>query len=222
MVRPTLSGRPVVATLALACIAAAVLIGGEGLRSVASCGPVDDPYPSRTAADWKAGADHVVVALPTAERETNREDFDKGSVRYTVDRAVTFRKEKVLWSADNPRHEMGSAFDMTAPGWSVYRNGNRAKDKAPEAPRLETGHTYVLALRWDAGQWVVLGSGAAVPFDDHVAGRGEWCGQVLSEDDFAKGERFFQRDDHSLEEAVRGQGEDAISRELRKAGGKRP
>lgn len=108
MGRPTLSGRPVVAMLALACIAAAVLIGRQGLRSVASCGPVDDPYPSRTAADWKAGADHVVVALPTAERETNREDFDKGSVRYTVDRAVTFRKAKVLWSADTPGMRWGA------------------------------------------------------------------------------------------------------------------
>lgn len=225
MVRPPQSqqsGRLAVAMLALAGITAGVLIGREGLRTVVGCGLANDPYASQTAADWKAGADHVVVALPTSEREINRKDFDKGSVRYTVDRSVTFRKEKMLWSADTPRHEMGSAFDMTAPGWSMYRKGNRVKRTAPDAPRLETGHAYVLALRWDAGQWVVLGEGAAVPFDEHVVGRGEWCGRVLNEDDFAKGEQFSPRDAPSLEETVRGQDEDAISRELVKAGGKRP
>lgn len=216
-VRPLLSGRPAVAVLAAVGITAGLLIGREGLRTVVGCGAADDPYPSQTAADWKAGADHVVVAVPASEQESNRQDVAKGAVRYTVDRAVTLRKEKVLWSAAAPRHELGTEFDMTAPGWSVYRNGKRIKGTAPEASRLETGHTYVLALRWDADQWIVLGEGAAVPFDDHVAGRGEWCGQVLSEDDFAKGERFSLRDDHSLEQAVRGQDEHAISRELAKA-----
>ncbi|MFJ8949186.1 hypothetical protein ACIRO1_03715 [Streptomyces sp. NPDC102381] len=46
---------------------------------------------------------------------------------------------------------------------------------------------------------------------------------MLSEDDFAKGEGFSRRDDHSLEETVRGQDEHAISRELAKTNGrKRP
>ncbi|MFI1675870.1 hypothetical protein [Streptomyces sp. NPDC020607] len=220
--RMPLSGRPGVAILAAVGITAGVLIGREGLRTVVGCGAADDRYPSHTAADWKAGADHVVVAVPTAERDINRRDLGKGPVRYTVERTVTLSKEKVLWSARAPRRELGSAFEMTAPGWSVYRSGKRVKGTAPAAPRLESGHRYVLALRWDADQWVVLGEGAAVPFDDHVAGRGEWCGQVLSEDDFAKGERFAQRDDHSLEETVRGQDEAAISHELEKTDDKRP
>lgn len=220
-VRPLLSGRPAVAIVAAIGITAGVLIGREGLRTVVGCGPADDAYPSQTAADWKAGADHVVVAVPSAERETNKQDVAKGAVRYTLDRAVTLRTEKVLWSAATARRELGSAFEMTAPGWSVYRSGKRVKDTAPEAPRLETGHTYLLALRWEAGRWIVLGEGAAVPFDDHVAGRGEWCGRVLSEDDFAKGERFSRRDDHSLEETVRGQDEHAVSRELAKTNGRK-
>ncbi|MFE1147437.1 hypothetical protein ACFW42_09940 [Streptomyces albidoflavus] len=61
-----------------------------------------------------------------------------------------------------------------------------------------------------------------MPFDDHVAGREEWCGQVLSEDEYAKGERFSQRDDHSLEQAVRGQGEAATTRKLAKASNRQP
>ncbi|MFG2315019.1 hypothetical protein [Streptomyces tendae] len=209
-------GRPAVALLALAGLIAGVLTGREGLATVVGCGPVGDPYPSRTAADWKAGADHVVVARPASERETGREYLGEGPVRYTVDRSVTLRREQTLWSAGHPRHELGSDFEMTAPGWSVYRSGNRTERTSPQAPRLEIGHTYVLALRRDGGRWIVLGEGAAVPFDDHVAGRGEWCGRVLGEDDFARGERFSRRDDHSLEEAVLGRDEHAISRELRK------
>ncbi|MEU7225496.1 hypothetical protein [Streptomyces chrestomyceticus] len=45
----------------------------------------------------------------------------------------------------------------------------------------------------------------------------------LSESDFARGEWFSRRDDHNLEETVRGQDERAISRELAEArGGRRP
>ncbi|WP_256968650.1 hypothetical protein [Streptomyces sp. CS227] len=111
--------------LALAGIT--VLIGREGFRTVVGCGAPDVPYPCHSTADSKAGADHVVVARPTSEWESDRRDVAKRAVRYTAERAVTFRKEKVLWSAASPRHELGSEFDMTAPGWSVYRDGKHVK-----------------------------------------------------------------------------------------------
>ncbi|MCZ9345500.1 hypothetical protein NGM37_47955, partial [Streptomyces sp. TRM76130] len=103
------------------------------------------------------------------------------------------------------------------PGWRVYESGTRIKRTAAAAPRLETGHTYLLALRWADGGWVVLGEGAAVPFDDHVAGQGEWCGRVLSKEDVALGERFSRKDDTSLEKAVLGRDEEAVSAALREA-----
>ncbi|GGU36246.1 hypothetical protein [Streptomyces daghestanicus] len=212
-----LPGRPIAAVLAAAGVLAAVLVGRGGLDTVVGCGIPQDEFASQTASDWVTNADHVVVATPTGEKETGREDFTEGSLKYAADRDVTFRAEKVLWSAGAPRHALGDGFDLVAPGWRVYQSGTRVKRTAAAAPRLETGHTYLLALRWVDGAWKVLGEGAAVPFDDHVAGRGEWCGRVLGEGDVALGERFSREDDSSLEEDVWGRNEEAVSAALRSA-----
>jgi hypothetical protein len=210
--------RPVVAVLAFATVTGAVVVGWPSLETVVGCGGGREPWPSQTAEDWVRYADHVVVASPVAEEETGRREYETGAVRYAGDRRVTLRTDGVLWSADRPARAIGREFPMTAPGWDTYRaTGNRAERTTGDAPRLETGHTYLLALRWDAGQWAVLGEGAAVPFDDRVAGRGEWCGRVLTEQDVARGERFSRKDDQSLEETLLGQGETAVSRELRSA-----
>ncbi|MBQ0828257.1 hypothetical protein J5Y05_17410 [Streptomyces sp. RG38] len=209
---------PVVAGLALVGVAAAVLVGHDGLDTVVGCGIPSDGYASQTAEDWVTGADHVVVARPTAEQDTNRRDFTKGAIQYQTDRKVTFHTDKVLWSSQRPRHSLGEGFDMVAAGWNVYRDGGkRTKRTTAAAPRLEPGHTYLLALRWSDDQWVVLGEGAAVPFDDATVGRGEWCGRTLSEDDVARGERFSLPDDQSLEKTANGQGEQTITRQLQQA-----
>ncbi|MBZ6132193.1 MULTISPECIES: hypothetical protein [Streptomyces] len=210
---------PVGAVLALAGIAAGVLVGDGGLDTVVGCGFPSDGYPSQTAKDWVTGADHVVVATPTAEKDTNRRDFDEGAIRYQTDRAVTFRTDDVLWSSQQPRHALGQDFEMVAAGWRVHReSGDRAKRTTAAAPRLEPGHTYLLALRWVTDQWVVLGEGASVPYDQGTVGRGEWCGRTLSEDDVARGERFSRVDDHSLEKTAHGKDEQAVRQELERAG----
>ncbi|WP_150133733.1 hypothetical protein [Streptomyces hyaluromycini] len=214
-----LQTRPVAALLAAAGIVAGVLVGRPGLESVAGCGTSGDPYPSRTAKDWVSYADHVVVASPTGERETNRRTYAKGSVAYAMDRLVSFRTDSRLWSRSSPRHALGTAFDMAAPGWEVYRSsGTRVAEMATDAPRLQVGHTYLLALRWHEGGWTVLGEGAAVPFDDHTGDQGEWCGRVLSKEDVAEGEHFSRHDDHSLEKALLGQDEQAVKSALDRAG----
>ncbi|WP_217145114.1 hypothetical protein [Streptomyces sp. AC627_RSS907] len=208
-------GHPVVACLAAGGIAAAVLIGKDGLDTVVGCGTTDDAYPSQTAKDWVTQADHVVVATPTAEQESNRRNFSEGPIEYATDRSVTFRTDDVLWSAKSPRHSLGDTFGMEAAGWKVRReSGTRTKATTASAPRLETGHTYLLALRWAGDRWITLGEGAAVPFDDRTVARGEWCGRVLSEDDVAAGEHFSRIDDKSLEKRLVGQDEQAVKREL--------
>ncbi|WP_129308201.1 hypothetical protein [Streptomyces sp. L2] len=211
------SSRPVVAVLAVTGIVAGVLVGTSGLETVSGCGTASDYYPSQTAEDWVTYADHVVVASPVREAETGRSDYTKGSVRYDDDRTVTFRTDHLLWSSRHPAHRMGDSFAMVAPGWRVYRSGTRVKRTATDAPRLELGHTYLLALRWTDGRWTVLGEGASVPFDDHTGDQGEWCGRVLSKEDVSRGERFSRKDDHSLERALLGQNEAAVTRELARA-----
>ncbi|WP_030038716.1 hypothetical protein [Streptomyces resistomycificus] len=215
-----IASRPLTVALALVGVVAGVLVGRPGLATVVGCGIGDDDHPSQTAEDWVTHADHVVVATPTAERDTNGRDVAQGVFRYETDRMVTFRTDDLLWSSDRPARSMGKEFDMVAPGWRVYReSGNRIKRTAPNAPRLETGHTYLLALRWSDDGWIVLGEGAAVPFDDRTGDQGEWCGRVLSKEDVARGERFSRKDDQSLEKAVLGQDEQAITRALDRADG---
>ncbi|MBG0854035.1 hypothetical protein I2W78_19825 [Streptomyces spinoverrucosus] len=210
--------RPVALLLALAGVAGALLIGSGGLDTVVGCGVSADPYPSQTAQDWVENADHVVVATPVGEEETNRREFEKGAYRYQTDRTVTFRADDVLWSAPRADRSLDEGFELTAPGWRVHRaSGNRSKRTAGYAPRLELDHTYLLAVRWTADGWAVLGEGAAIPFDDRTAGRGEWCGRVLSEEDVARGERFSRRADDSLEKAVNGRDEQAVVHALETA-----
>ncbi|MGW1148112.1 hypothetical protein ACWD6I_24405 [Streptomyces sp. NPDC002454] len=213
-----LPGR-IAAALALAGIVAGVFVGDTSLETVPGCGYAGDPYPSQTARDWVDHADHVVVATPVREREVNRKDFPPPNpVRYRTDRALTLRADEVLWSTRSPGRTMGEEFELTAPGWRVFRpKDRRAKSKAGNAPRLEAGHTYLLALRWSGGRWTVLGEGAAVPFDEGTAGRGEWCGRELGEEDVARGERFSHPDDRSLEKALLGRGAEEFTRELERA-----
>ncbi|MBW8798091.1 MAG: hypothetical protein JF597_32245 [Streptomyces sp.] len=211
-------GRPFAALLAAVGVVAGVLVGRPGLESVPGCGTSADLYPSQTAKDWVSYADHVVIAGPTGERETNRRTYPKGAVAYAMDRLVSFRTDSTLWSRPSPRHALGSAFDLVAPGWEVYRSsGTRVAEMATDAPRLQVGHTYLLALRWHEGGWAVLGEGGAVPFDDRTGDQGEWCGRVLSKEDVAEGERFSRHDDHSLEKALLGQDEQAARRALDQA-----
>ncbi|MFJ3665843.1 hypothetical protein ACIPSE_05250 [Streptomyces sp. NPDC090106] len=214
-----LPGRPVVAGLAAAGLVAGVLVGWSSLETVVGCGIAVDDRPSQTAKDWVTHADHVVVASPTAEKDTNRRDYTAGQYAYATDREVTFRADQVLWSARQPDRSLDKEFTMTAPGWQVTRGGTRVKRTAPNASRLEPGHTYLLALRWSDDGWTVLGEGAAVPFDDGVGDQGEWCGRELGKEDVASAERFSRSDDHSLEKAVLGQDAAAVTRALTKAGG---
>ncbi|MEU6380104.1 hypothetical protein [Streptomyces sp. NPDC046909] len=216
-----IAGRPAVAFLAFAGVIGAVLVGQGGLDTVVGCGMISDDYPSQTAKDWVTHADQVVIATPEREEETNRQDFKSGQYAYRTDRTVTFRTDNVLWtSPKRPERSVSKGFDMVAPGWQVYReSGTRIKRTASNAPRLETGHTYLLALRWTDDGWTVLGEGAAVPFDDGVGDQGEWCGRVLTKEDIARGERFSRKDDDSLEKAVLGQDANAAKRALDEAEG---
>ncbi|MGW1539389.1 hypothetical protein ACWCPM_03720 [Streptomyces sp. NPDC002309] len=212
--------RPVAVVLAMAGVAGAVLVGRGGLDTVVGCGPAQDPYPSQTARDWVAHADHVVVAAPVREEETDRREFEKGAYLHQSDRRVTLRTDEVLWSAPRPDRSIDETFALTAPGWSVLRSsGDRVERTVGYSPRLELGHTYLLAVRRTSEGWAVLGEGAVLPFDDRTAGRGEWCGRVLGEEDVARGERFSRRSDDSLEKAVNGRDEQAVVSALKSAAG---
>ncbi|MFF9812370.1 hypothetical protein [Streptomyces sp. NPDC014006] len=208
-----------VTALAALGVVGGVLVGWGGLDTVNGCGYPDNPYPSETARDWVTYADVVVVGQAVGERESGRRELPPGPYRYAVERTVRIRAESVPYESRERSHPaVGAAFDYVAPGWKITR-GSRARVDVltGDAPRVVPGHTYILALRHREGRWVALGEGGVVPFDGHVVGRGEWCGQVVGTDGFAHGERLDRRDDHSLEKALLGQGDQALVRTLRDA-----
>ncbi|WNM30818.1 hypothetical protein RKE30_10545 [Streptomyces sp. Li-HN-5-11] len=211
--------RPLALLVAAAGVVTAVVVGRGGLETVVGCGLTQDRWPSNTAQDWVTYADHVVVASPVGEEETNRRDYTKGAIATSTDRKVTFSTSAVLWSSRRrPAQEVEKGFELTAPGWQTYRSGGtRTKKTAADQPRLEMGHTYLLALRYDDGHLAVLGEGAGVPFDHHTVGAGEWCGRVVDPATLAKGENFSRRDDNPLEETTLGQNEQAVRSELERA-----
>ncbi|MFE9442288.1 hypothetical protein ACFYO2_25535 [Streptomyces sp. NPDC006602] len=220
--RPLLTapGRPAVVVLAAVGVVAGVLTGWPAFDTVNGCGFPVNPYPSETARDWVDHADVVIVGRAVRERESDRSELDAGAYRYRLERTVELARESVPFSSRTRSHPtVGPTVDYVAPGWKILRSDGttRVDELAGDAPRVVPGHTYVLALRWQDDHWVALGEGAVVPFDDQVVGRGEWCGSNLDTDGFAEGERISRHDDHSLEKALVGQGEDALTRELDRA-----
>ncbi|MGX1544450.1 hypothetical protein [Streptomyces adustus] len=219
-----MTGRPVVATLAAAGVAAGVLVGWPGLDTINGCGLPVNRYPSESAQDWVDNADVVIVGRATREWESDRQELASGAYRYQLERTVRLTRESVVFTSGRRAHPSpGPAVDYVAPGWKIPRSDAAARvdDLTGDAPRVVLGHTYVLALRWEEGRWVSLGEGAVVPFDGHTVGNGEWCGRVLGPEDFAEGERMARHDDHSLEKALLGQGADAVSQALDRAARKK-
>ncbi|MFE2581017.1 hypothetical protein [Streptomyces sp. NPDC059378] len=215
-----MTGRPVVAALAAAGVAAGVLVGWNGLDTINGCGLPVNRYPSESARDWVDNADVVIVGRATREWESGRQELAVGAYRYRLERTVRLTRESVVFTSGRRTHPSpGPTVDYVAPGWKIPRSdaATRVDVLTGDAPRVVPGHTYVLALRWDEGSWVSLGEGAVVPFDGHTVGNGEWCGRVLGTADFAEGERMGRHADHSLEKALLGHGTDAVSRALDRA-----
>ncbi|MER5883657.1 hypothetical protein ABT160_07495 [Streptomyces sp. NPDC001941] len=209
------TGRAVVTVLAVLGLGAGLLVGFESLSTIPGCGTTESAYPSLTAQDWRAGADHVIVATPTREQPSTELRHESGPWSATTQRTVGLRVDTTLWSAPKPRHTLGTDISVEAPGWRTSRTTQQRIDDTDGArPRLETGHTYLLALRWTGAQWLPLGEGAVVPFDNHTVGNGEWCGQTYTPEEFAEGEKFSRKDARSLEETLLGQDEKAVRQEL--------
>lgn len=191
-----------------------------------SCDPgvkalrAEDPYPNTSAVDWVTYADHVVVV--TAERD--REGSD--AALPWIDRKVDLRVDRVLWSRPGAARAVPGTVEWTASGWFGDDSGDRTRTAVEGAPRVEPGHSYVLALLWEEARcgegdprvpaaWRGLGSGGAIPFDGEVLGAGESEGRVRTaaearEDADATAEG-------SLEGEVTGEGAEALTALLKAA-----
>ncbi|MEU4098028.1 hypothetical protein [Streptomyces sp. NPDC026673] len=142
-------------------------------------------YPNSTAADWVSYADHVVVATATSEKAVPpaQSEIDRGEG--LVGRSVEMRVDQVLWSRAGTEHPAPRTYTRQSAGW-VFEGEptNRHKYALRDQPRIEPGHSYVIALHWEpakcskgdkpeAAGWVGLGFGSTLPFDDETLGKGE-------------------------------------------------
>ncbi len=67
----------------------------------------------------------------------------------------------------------------------------RASVASAETPRFGVGCTYLAAIAlFDGRDWAVLGSGAAMPFEDDRTGSGEWSGRPTSITEHARSALF--------------------------------
>ncbi|MFI0810615.1 hypothetical protein [Streptomyces echinatus] len=152
----------------------------------------NDRHPSRTARDWVTYADYAVVvtALDDSAIEPDADDPDNPvGDSGPVMRKVRLRVDKILWSKEKPAHEPPKAFDWNAFGWHQDEDGERIEMSGAHEPRIEPGHSYVMALQWQApqcppgddpvpGQWRGLGDESTIPYDQGVLGQGEFEGRT--------------------------------------------
>ncbi|MEZ7159144.1 hypothetical protein ACBR38_29435 [Streptomyces sp. MAD19A] len=175
----------------------------------------DDVLPSVTSTDWVTYADQVAVVRPTSDREIPASEEEKEAGEGYIGRQATLAVDKVLWSRpDAPQAPESLSLDVA--GW-VFKDGRRQEFAVHDTPRLEPGHTYILALaRLDDGTWSILGSGAALPYDNGIIGNGESEGTTSTQQAAAKRQAAAEPADPAdapesgVEEQVRGASEDAL------------
>ena len=154
-------------------------------------GHAADHLPNESATDWVTYADHVVLVSPVSETEVPPSATEVARGEGLIGRSLDLRVERVLWS-----REGGPAapeqIDWHAFGWQFTGGDLSARTPlaAEDAPRLEVGHQYVLAVRWEPARctegdtvparWQGLGADAIVPADSGVIGRGELEGSYRS------------------------------------------
>jgi hypothetical protein len=215
--------------IAVAALAApAADPGGEAAAEEVLLGQGSDLYPSTTAEDWVTYADHVVVveAVSEATIAPTAEELERGEG--VIGRTVSLSIEEVLWSRESAPVAAPSTWQYSALGW--HFNEGDTTDAVEMAladfPRVEVGHQYVMAIRWEAAtcsddgdftpaKWRGLGEGSAVPFDDGVLGNGESEGTVHDAEAFAAAADVHP--DQGVEEILAGQGADAIASALEEA-----
>lgn len=188
----------------------------------------DDRLPSRTASQWVTYADYVVEVTPVSQKEIPpmKEDLQHGEG--VILRDVKLRVERVLWSRPGAPKAAPEVFDWTAFGWK-FSDGDmnhRTKMAVADAPRIEEGHHYILAIDWQAArcapgdyvpaQWDGLGEGSILPFDDKTIGEGEMEGQHQSVTQ-ARADTDSSDPNYGLEDRMVGKSADTLVKILKNA-----
>ncbi|SFC15203.1 hypothetical protein [Streptomyces aidingensis] len=184
------SGRPVLTAvagtfaLAVAGIAAVAVVsvwpgGGPGDADgsqITAAG--DERVPSWTGTDWVTYADHVAVVNVAGETDLAPSAEEREIGEGLIGRTVRVEITEPLWSREHAP-ALPDEVEFTAVGW--FFEGERRRAFAVESsPRLELGHSYIIALARFSDGWGPLGTGGVLPYDEGVIGNGESEGRVLT------------------------------------------
>jgi len=160
-------------------------------------------FASWSAEDWTQNSDWAAEVLVVAEHPTE-EDQTSGSV---VPREVELAVQRVVWQRAVPAHELPQRLSLEAAGWT--KSGEGGSTLTPRAfegePRMEIGHSYVVALVWvpracspgdaaEAAHWSTLGAGTVIPYDEGRLGYGESEGRTVSGDEDQAQPRTLERE----------------------------
>ncbi|MGW5875728.1 hypothetical protein ACWFMI_04115 [Nocardiopsis terrae] len=182
--------------------------------------------PSLTAQDWVTFADHVIQVRAVSEEEVPPEPIEIERGEGLIGRVVTLDVEQVLWSADDAPRPAPKTYDY--PAWGYTFTGgveNRRIMGVQDQPRVEVGHSYVIAIDWEEARcspgdepqpamWMGLGDRSVVPVDNGVIGNGEKGGRVQTAKERMNSVHRSVDDEVSFEGQMTGKNLDAMAREL--------
>ena len=150
-----------------------------------------ETHASSTARDWVENADFVAVVNVTAESRRNATAADDGTDDQLIGRSVTLEVVRQIWTRTGGSSiKAGDSAEVSAPGWVTHADGSMSRVAIDGQPRLEVGHTYVVALvasvcTTDAAVgtlWMTLGRDAVLPADGDRIGYGESEGRTVAGD----------------------------------------
>lgn len=187
-----------------------------------------DHLPSVTATDWVTYADHVIVVEAVSEQAISPTAGELERGEGVIGRVVSLTVEDVLWSREGSPQAAPATWEYSGLGW-YFAEGDTT-DTVEMAlldfPRVEVGHQYVMAVRWERAvcdedgeytpaQWRGLGEGSEIPYDDDTIGNGESEGTVQDAATFAAAAE--DEADQGVEELLAGESADALVSALNSA-----
>ncbi len=151
---------------------------------------------SRTAQHWVSAAEHVAVVSVLSEVRGKPSSAELRRGEGLIGREINARIDQIVWSTAKAFPKAPAMIRLQAVGWIFSNDGLPERRFALKgSPRLEPGHSYVIALDWvddpcledpAAGKWALLGGGGIVPADGGVLGAGEFEGAVFTVDEARK------------------------------------
>lgn len=147
---------------------------------------------SATGEDWVRNSDYVVQVTVTSESPIASRFPDDGAPGGSVGRAVRLSVDDVLWRRQAPTHPLAESISLQTFGWH-REDGELTPVAYADTPRLEVGHSYVVALVWVPracapgdgelpAHWSTLGDQAVIPADGDRLGYGESEGRSVTGD----------------------------------------